>query len=972
MTPPDKKMAQSIDEVEDLTRFADESFDTDEVDLFEFTGVDDSPLTRLKSIILSLDWEISDDILDELVEEVEDLRGMWEGDKVAQVYLQGIDKVGKYLRAEGAYAHPNAIKLLLTLFYNYEKIISSPDISGDEITTLLKSDIRKFKVLQYQIGNKEGAPEKPASVSQGTPVAASAETSEEEKNLLSQMNATILGLEWEVTDEGLKLFDQQATQMREELTGNDPALLLVQGLQALGSYISDEKANAHPDAFTLLHSFNDGLNLLLGDEELTTEKRQEILIDRVGRLNTLKEMIAGTAPSETIDRGARDEVDDILDLDQTEPEPAVAETDPASVTEEKEEKIPEDVFEMPGAGESDDELNIDFDLEESSFNDQPAGEDDEDVMVASLSDDSGPEDESAEEFNVDFDLDETEAHANAAMETADEQYPEDFLDPAAIQPVSDRVADDFIEEELKLSSNFTSALNDSNDDDDFTLDNEALSSEELDEELELIFGDEPGSDEHGTAASSTDDGFEDFELSFDEEETEEEPVVSPDLDLGEALEEADKDDDSGLDFDDDLFLADDDDDDQPGDEEESLVTPALADADEEAGEGFEPGDLGNEPAADLEDKLDTLFGSSDEMEAPIAETEEELLTPALDDADEDSGFREDVVAEGIDDDHTAELEGKLDSFFGLAEEEPDIDVEPEAASEDDTGLIKDDGVIAALADEDAESGFQEDAVVADLKEDPAADLQGKLDSFFGADDGDPETTISPAPPEEDAVTPALAEEELDSFFAEDDTDHAPALSDSDAGAGFNEDDEGSGLADSAMGEIGDKLDSFFDSDDEESDTEDAFPGAVLVSLAAVAAKLATQPTQENLHQVADLVTARKNEEQTTQQTVILTLLESAVSLLSKNTAEDAADATVVRELTTALEQADDPAALIQAVTLYTQWQQKFFEAMPTQTVTARSGSGDEEILLQVKESFGQLRESMEKEFAAIRKDLQKE
>ncbi len=63
-------MAQSFDEVEDLTRFADESFDTDDIDLFEFTGDDDSPLTRLKSIILSLDWEISDDILDELAEEV--------------------------------------------------------------------------------------------------------------------------------------------------------------------------------------------------------------------------------------------------------------------------------------------------------------------------------------------------------------------------------------------------------------------------------------------------------------------------------------------------------------------------------------------------------------------------------------------------------------------------------------------------------------------------------------------------------------------------------------------------------------------------------------------------------------------------------------------------------------------------------------------------------------------------------------
>ena len=54
------------EEFEDLTLFANESFDTQDVDLFEFTSEESSPLTRLKSIILSLDWEINDEILQEL------------------------------------------------------------------------------------------------------------------------------------------------------------------------------------------------------------------------------------------------------------------------------------------------------------------------------------------------------------------------------------------------------------------------------------------------------------------------------------------------------------------------------------------------------------------------------------------------------------------------------------------------------------------------------------------------------------------------------------------------------------------------------------------------------------------------------------------------------------------------------------------------------------------------------------------
>jgi pilus assembly protein FimV len=140
-----------IDEIEDLTLFADKSFDTDDVDLFEFTEAQDSPLTPLKTIILSLDREINENILQELSDELDHLQKIWEEDKVAQVYLQGLSKVGRYLTKEGAYAHPNAIKLLLIFFYDFEKIISSHNISGDSISALIKADVHKFKILQHQI-----------------------------------------------------------------------------------------------------------------------------------------------------------------------------------------------------------------------------------------------------------------------------------------------------------------------------------------------------------------------------------------------------------------------------------------------------------------------------------------------------------------------------------------------------------------------------------------------------------------------------------------------------------------------------------------------------------------------------------------------------------------------------------------------------------------------------------------------------
>ena len=863
-------MVPSFDEVDDLTRFADESFDTDEVDLFEFTGDDESPLTRLKSIILSLDWEISDDILDELVQEVTSLRSIWEGDKVAQVYLQGLEKIGHYLRIEGAYAHQNAIKLLLTLFYNYEKIISSPDISGETITSLLKSDIRKFKVLQFQIGKTRPAPAGSADQVIRTTEKKIPETKFE---FLANIEATILGLEWEVTDEGLEEFNQQADELREHLLDDKPAEVLLQGLQALGAYISEEKINAHPDAFTLLHSFYEGLKILVTDKDIDDEKRQEILIDRVSRLNSLKEIIAASSTIVPVDRVV-DKVDELLD----------------------------------------------FGAADNVVDDQPAGKqeiEEEMDAVAFLSGD--------DELDFDRAGHKTTENINAAMETADEQYPDDILDPDAIHPVSNKIADDFIEEELNLSTHFTPALDDvSEETEELSVEDEALSEEDLEEELELLFSDD-----------KTDEAEpEGLELSLDDEKSgdDESGELTPDLEV--AFADVDQKGEDTLDFDEDLF---------------------LAETDEDKGT----------PTGD-----------------------EDLVMPALAETEEEEGFREDVESAGLAEEPTTELEDKLDSFFGISEDEPDIDLEPAAASTQPSEREIENTVVSALADadEDVEGGFREEEVTAELVEDSNNDLQDKLDSFFGSDE-EPEIEVATAQESKTAAEEPLAEE-MDSFFTEDETSEAdqelaetePALADADETSGFDEQGAVTSIAGSAMEDIDDKLDSFFDEDkEEESALKAPTAGTALSSLAAVTSTLSPTPAPEDLKQVAELVAAGKEENIGAPQTVLLTLIDSAVALLTKNPEAAAENNTIVQELVAGLEDAENPATLTQTVRRYTSWQQDFFDTIicnQKSTVTTTPSPAveevDDEITLQVQAGFSQLRETMMKEFDDIRKELKQE
>ena len=697
-------MPNDLDNVEDLTLFANESFDTDDVDLFEFTGDDTSPLTRLKSIILSLDWEISDKILQELTDEIDNLQQMWQGDKVAKVYLQGLNKIGTYLRNEGAYAHPNAIKLLLSFFYNFEKIISSENITGDTITSMLKADVRKFKILQYQINQIEtGAPILHGAIDEGYQQEAieDSEKSATECEPLNCLKATILGLEWEVTDKGLDQFNAQVADVREQFMENKSAQILIQGLQALGGYITDERADAHPEAFTMLHSFYEGIELLLDEDKIDEEERQNILVDRVNRLNNLKAIIAATSKHDQ-------------------------ETD----TEE----LIEDVLE-PAALDADENKK-----DEEDFSDLLVEEDAESDTFFNAAKDDIKKDATGAAIPI--------ASALAGVK-GDSSYPDDILDPSAIVPVNDEVTDDFLEEELRAGTTLTPASDKTNEE---IPELDTTTEEDFSEDLDLFFTDE---DEDlfksmaGEKEKEVDENLEDLELTFSDDEL--------DLDLSEedmAMEET-----AEAEFDQ-LFIE---------EEDENLtLAPSLTDTDDEGGLNEEETltTLPEEPADEIDDKLDAFFGIDEEDEQEIKQEgeslqEEDLVAPALADAEEEGGFNEEEAVATMAEEPTAEIDDKLDAFFGSDEESEQAEVTEEVLEEEE--IL----VAPALADAEEEGGFNEEEAVATMVEEPTAEIDDKLDAFFGSDEESEQAeAVVEAPAEEDLVAPALADAEEEGGFNE--------------------------------------------------------------------------------------------------------------------------------------------------------------------------------------------------------------
>ena len=289
----------------------DDSYYTGSVDLFEFSNDEESPISRLKSLILSIDWEITDEVLMQFNEELVDLKDIWAGEKINLVYVQALEKISKYIYQKKADSHPSAIKLLLTLYHNLEKIVSSYDLTEEQKKEILLEDVKRFESLKHHISKQ--------------PLTAAVEEADHEKSEektenkdrereLLNLKAIVLGIDWEITDQDLIEMRQEVVRLEEKYADSKPRLILLQGIGTLGAYIKLKKSNAHADAFKILHLFYDCLEKIVLSE-MNIEEEKAILFPAVERFNSFKVLLGPSITSEAADKEETedDEVDDSSD-----------------------------------------------------------------------------------------------------------------------------------------------------------------------------------------------------------------------------------------------------------------------------------------------------------------------------------------------------------------------------------------------------------------------------------------------------------------------------------------------------------------------------------------------------------------------------------------------------------------------------------------------------------------------------------
>ena len=135
--------------VNDIENKLDDFFNED-----DNTATPDAPvenLQKLKSVVLSIDWEITDSCLADLMQETDRLLPKFEEDRFTHALLRMLNALGRYIKKRKARAHPVAINRVMAVYSTLEKLAGDSDLSEEQRRQLIANEIAAFKKLKQQV-----------------------------------------------------------------------------------------------------------------------------------------------------------------------------------------------------------------------------------------------------------------------------------------------------------------------------------------------------------------------------------------------------------------------------------------------------------------------------------------------------------------------------------------------------------------------------------------------------------------------------------------------------------------------------------------------------------------------------------------------------------------------------------------------------------------------------------------------------
>jgi hypothetical protein len=194
------------------------------------------PLAELKNLILSIDWEITDDILEKFLQQLKDLKLTYKHDKIVLTFLQILASLGDYIKTNRAKSHPKTFKILNSVFSSLDKVVLSRDMAETAKKKILRTEMNRYKELRTQISKGKTVVKRKAEVKPAEPEKPPVEEKEEEQPV-TLSESVVQPSEVAITDSPAIAQDREP----DVVTLQEPSVETLAGaVEELKKYIHDE------------------------------------------------------------------------------------------------------------------------------------------------------------------------------------------------------------------------------------------------------------------------------------------------------------------------------------------------------------------------------------------------------------------------------------------------------------------------------------------------------------------------------------------------------------------------------------------------------------------------------------------------------------------------------------------------------------------------------------------------------------
>ena len=226
-------------------------------------------LTELKKIVQSLNKNITDDDINAFQNNISLLGQQNEGNQTISSFLIMMRSLGKYLGTRKENAHADSIPILNSLADQFERIVNDPDLNKNEIRGILSKEIKNYKSLKNKIASKPDITD----------------------DDINDLKAVILAIDWEVSHTTLQNFETVTTNLLLKFKNYKIHHTFLKIIHSTGRYIGKQKANAHTDSISFLHSVLKNFELLVQAPDMTFGDKKQLLKTDINRFHQFKQKI---------------------------------------------------------------------------------------------------------------------------------------------------------------------------------------------------------------------------------------------------------------------------------------------------------------------------------------------------------------------------------------------------------------------------------------------------------------------------------------------------------------------------------------------------------------------------------------------------------------------------------------------------------------------------------------------------------